>query len=325
LPRCATCNFHHLGACRYCTKCRKYGHDTAYCRQEIEGQRNEGQKNEGQRNERRTAGIGSGCYECGANGHIKRNCPKLKRNSANQAHGRAFVIGTGDARQDPNVVTGMFLVNKQLARVLFDSGADLSFVSKQFRPLLGLESIKLENKYSIELANIKVVEATDVIKRCTLEMEGHSFSIDLLSVTLGSFNIVVGIDWLSKHHAEMICHEKQICVSMPKGEMINVQGETSRAPLGIVSCMKARRYLQKGYVSFLAHVKDSEAKEKELEDILVVRDYPEVFPKDLPGLPPPRQVEFRIDLVPGAASVAKSPYRLAPSEMKELSEQIQEC
>ncbi|GKF66130.1 hypothetical protein Tco_0192647 [Tanacetum coccineum] len=98
--------------------------------------------------------------------------------------------------------------------------------------------------------------------------------------------------------------------------------------LNIILCTKPHKYLLKGHRVFLAHVTTKEIEdksgEKRLEDVLIVRDFPEVFPEDLPGLPPTRQVEFQIDLVPGVAPVARAPYRLAPSEMKELSEQLQE-
>ncbi|GKA75853.1 hypothetical protein Tco_0782231 [Tanacetum coccineum] len=92
----------------------------------------------------------------------------------------------------------------------------------------------------------------------------------------------------------------------------------------VISCIKARKYIERGCHLFLAHVTEKKSKEKRLEDVPIIRDFPEVFPDDLPRLPPPRQVEFRIDLVPGAAPVARAPYRLAPSEMRELSVQLQE-
>ncbi|GJS53137.1 putative reverse transcriptase domain-containing protein [Tanacetum coccineum] len=104
-----------------------------------------------------------------------------------------------------------------------------------------------------------------------------------------------------------------------------IEGDRNKFPrLKIVSCIKAQKYIEKGCELFLAQVTEQESKEKRLEDVPVIRDFPEVFPDELPGLPPPRQVEFRIDLIPGAAPVARAPYRLAPTEMKELSKQLQE-
>ncbi|GKF74695.1 putative reverse transcriptase domain-containing protein [Tanacetum coccineum] len=126
-----------------------------------------------------------------------------------------------------------------------------------------------------------------------------------MPVELGSFDVIVGMDWLAKYHAVIDCAEK--IVRIPWGN------ET---------------LIIHGHLVFLAHVTTKEiegkSREKRLEDVPIVRDFLEVFPKDLPGLPSTRQVEFHIDLVPGAAPVARAPYRLAPSEMKELSEQLQE-
>ncbi|GJZ89645.1 putative reverse transcriptase domain-containing protein [Tanacetum coccineum] len=125
-----------------------------------------------------------------------------------------------------------------------------------------------------------------------------------MPVELGSFDAIIGMDWLAKYQA--------------------VIGNVTR--LNIISCTKTQKYMEKGFPIFLEHVAAKEVEDKSekkrLEDVPIVQDFPEVFPEDLPGLPPTRQVEFQIDLVPGAASVARAPYRLAPSEMKELSEQL---
>ncbi|KAJ0555858.1 putative nucleotidyltransferase, Ribonuclease H [Helianthus annuus] len=132
------------------------------------------------------------------------------------------------------------------------------------------------------------------------------------------------MDWLPGNKAEIVCHEKVVRIPTEDGERIVVHGEKRDTPLRIISCLKARKCLQKGCAAFLAHIVDKKAAEPKIEDIPVVREYPEVFPEDLPGLQPQRQVEFRIDLDPSAAHVAKTPYRLAPSEMQELSTQLQE-
>ncbi|KAJ0858722.1 putative nucleotidyltransferase, Ribonuclease H [Helianthus annuus] len=180
----------------------------------------------------------------------------------------------------------------------------------EFKRMLGIESSRLDIPYSIELANGKLVESGEVVRGCTLELGERRFSIDLLPIQLGSFDVVVGMDWLSKNKAEVICHEKIIRIPLANDETLIVHGERRDMPLQIISCMKAQKCLRKGC--------------PKLEDIHVVKEYPKVFPEDLPGLPPQLLVEFHIDLVPGAAPVAKAPYRLAPSEMQELSTQLQE-
>lgn len=138
------------------------------------------------------------------------------------------------------------------------------------------------------------------------------------------FDQKMGMDWLTKVRAEIVYFEKIIRIPLQDGETLVVQGDKPGRELKIVSTIKMRKYLKKECHAFLAHVVEKKSKEKHIQDIPVIRDHPEVFPEDLPGLPPPRQVEFQIDLIPGAAPVAKAPYRLAPAEMHELSEKLLE-
>ncbi|GJY62611.1 putative reverse transcriptase domain-containing protein [Tanacetum coccineum] len=121
----------------------------------------------------------------------------------------------------------------------------------------------------------------------------------------------------------IVCGEK--VVRIPHGnKILIVESDKDVSRLKVISCIKTRKYVERGCHLFLAHVTENKSKEKRMEDVPVIRDFPKVFPEELPGLPPPRQVEFRIDLVPGAAPVARAPYRLAPSEIRELSVQLQE-
>ncbi|GKD63963.1 putative reverse transcriptase domain-containing protein [Tanacetum coccineum] len=236
------------------------------------------------------------CYECGNTRHIKKNCPKLKNrrngNGNSTTQGRAYTLGGRDAIPDSNVITGTFLLNKRYATILFNTGADRSFVSNTFSVLINLTPTTLESHYDVELADGKIIGVNTIIRGFTLNFMNHPFNIDLMPIPLGSFEVIIGMDWLTNYHGVIICDEKIGC--------------------GV----------------FLAHITTKEAKDKlegkRLEDVPIVRDFFEVFPEDLPGIPPARQVEFQIDLVPGAAPVARAPYRLVPSEMKELAEQIQE-
>ncbi|XP_076950779.1 uncharacterized protein LOC143623856 [Bidens hawaiensis] len=267
--QCNRCGKIHVGDCWKCHMCNRFEHQTQYCFS----------KDSSSGLEKPIAG----CFECGNMGHYRKDYPKLRKQNAK---GRAFEINAKKARKDPSIVTGMFLINRHYAYVLFDTGADLSFVSKQFEPLLGIESSKLDTKYSIELANRKTIETGEV--------------------------------------AEIVCSEKLIRLPLPSGETLTIQGEQGNLVLKLTSIMKTCKMLRKGYPAFLVNVVDTKAEGQNIEDIPIVRDYPEVFPKDLPGLPPPRQVEFRIDLVQDATPIARSPYRLASSEMQELSNQLQD-
>ncbi|GJU31327.1 putative reverse transcriptase domain-containing protein [Tanacetum coccineum] len=234
------------------------------------------------------------CFNYNEKGHRKRDCPKLKKNGQGRNNrGAVYKLGAVDAQQDLKVVTSTFLLNNRYATALFDSRADKSFVSTNFSTIIDIEPTKLDTCYEVELADGKVVSTNNVLIGCTLNHLYHSFPIDLMVIELGSFDVIIGMDWLSRYDAAILCGEK-----------------------------KARKYIEKGYELFLAQVTEQKSKDKRLEDVTVIYDFPEVFPKELPGLPPPRQVEFHIDLIPGAAPVARAPYHLAPSKMKELSKKL---
>ncbi|GKC67942.1 putative reverse transcriptase domain-containing protein [Tanacetum coccineum] len=281
------------------------------------------------------------CNKCGNQGHYMSDFPKLKdqnrgnktgnKSGIGKARGKSYVLGEGDANPDSNIVTGMFLLNNHYASVLFDSGADRSFVSTTFSTLLDIIADTLDVSYAIELADGRVFKTNTVLRGCTLGLLGHPFNIDLMLVELSSFDVIIGMDWLTNHHAVIVCDEK--IVRIPYGdEVLIVQGNRSgkgkKSKLSIISCTKTQKYIKKGCPIFLAQVtkKETEEKseEKRLEDVLTVRDFSEVFPEDLPKLPSTRQVDFQIDLVPGATPVARAPYRLAPLELQELSTQLQE-
>ncbi|GJZ84023.1 retrotransposon protein, putative, ty3-gypsy subclass [Tanacetum coccineum] len=247
----------------------------------------------------------------------------------NEATAKAYVIGGGGTNPDSNVVTGTFLLNNCYASMLFDSGVDRSFVSSTFSALLDVAPSTLDTSYPVELADERISETNVVLRGCTLGLLGQLLDIDLMAVELGSFDVIISVDWLAKYHALIVCNEK--VVRIPYGdEVLIIRGDNcdGGSKLNIISCTRTQKYIQKGCQVYLAQVTskkvEDKSEEKRLEDVPIVREFPEVFPEDLPGLPPARQVEFQIDLVPGAAPVARAPYRLAPAEMQELSTQLQE-
>ncbi|GJQ91318.1 reverse transcriptase domain-containing protein [Tanacetum coccineum] len=255
------------------------------------------------------------CHACGEKGHYRNQCPKTN----NSAHGRAYLLRDKNAHQDLNVVTGTLLLNQHLARVLFDSGADKSFISISLASMLNILPITLDTTYDIEMADENLVGTNIVIQGCTLILLNQPFEIDLMPIKLGSFDVVISMDWLSKYHARIICDEKVVHIPID-GETLIIQGDRSKTRLSLISCIKTERYISRGYQVFVAQVMEKKSDEKQLEDIPVVKEFSKVFPEDLPGLPQVRQVE----LIPGAEPVARAPYLLAPSEMQELSYQLQE-
>ncbi|GJS28179.1 putative reverse transcriptase domain-containing protein [Tanacetum coccineum] len=187
-----------------------------------------------------------------------------------------------------------------------NSRSDRSFVNTRFSSLLDIKPIKIEDSYEVELADGRIVSTNTVLKGCTLSLVNHIFEIDLMLIELGMFEVIIGMDWLVKHDAVIVCGEKVVCIPYGNKTLI-VEGDKGGSQLKIISCIKARKYVEQGCHLFLAHVTKKKSKEKRMEDVPVIRDFSEVFPEELPGLPPPRQVEFRIDLVPGAAPVARAP------------------
>ncbi|XP_071739265.1 uncharacterized protein [Rutidosis leptorrhynchoides] len=238
--------------------------------------------------------------------NFKKECPKAKKGET--AKGQAFQIITKEAHEDPELVTGTFLLNNHLASILFDTGADKSFIAKDFSVAINRPLTVLDTRYAVELANGKLIKVDKIMRGCALNLSNNLFEVDLMPVDLGSFNIIIGMDWLSKNRADINCAEKSIRIPLENGENLVIQGDKRKVNLNIISCMRARRYLKKGYPSILADVKELKTKEIGLEDVLVVREFPRVFQEELLGLPPHRQVEFQIDLVPEAAPIAKLPY-----------------
>ncbi|GJY78664.1 reverse transcriptase domain-containing protein [Tanacetum coccineum] len=250
-PLCKKCTLHHTGPCTVkCNICNKVGHLTKNCR------------NKGPATGSNLLPVTVTCHACGEKGHYANQCRKTTNNNA---QGRAYMLRDRNAHQNPNIVTGMFLLNQHLVRVLFDSGANKSFISISLASKLNIPPITIDTFYDIEMADGNLVSTNTVIQGAILTLLNQPFKIDLMLIKLGSFDVVIGMDWLSKYHARIICDEKVV--------HIPIDGET-----------------------------------------LIIRD--------LPGLPPVRQVEFQIDLIPGATPVARAPYRLAPSEMQELSNQL---
>nr|GEV09794.1 hypothetical protein [Tanacetum cinerariifolium] len=208
-------------------------------------------------------------------GHFRKDCPKLRnqtrRNQArnkdgnktgnqtggNEATATAYTIGGRGTNPNSNVVTGMFLLNNCYASMLFDSGADRSFVSSTFSALLDVAPSTLDTSYDVDIADGSISETNIVLRGCTLGLLGHPFDIDLMPIELGSFDVIIGMDWLAKYHALIVCDEKVVCI-----------------PYG--------------------------------DEVLIIRG------DNFNGR------------IPGAAPVARAPYRLEPAEIQELSTQLQE-
>nr|GEW20490.1 hypothetical protein [Tanacetum cinerariifolium] len=285
--KCNRCGMQHYGNCLIkCNKCRKIGHkDRDYWSKVVASGAN--------------AQPVVTCYGCGKKGHIKTNCPARNNPGRNGARGQAYALRDGDQNLGPNVVTG------------------------NFSRLIDIEPVKVNHSYEVELADRRVVSTNTILRGCALNLVNHLYEIDLMPIELGTFDVIIGMDWLMLHDAVIVCGKKEVHVPLKKRTLV-VKGDDCVSRLKVVSCIKVKKYVDRGSYLFVAQVFEKEPAERRLEDVPVICKFSDVFPEDLPGLPPPRQVEFEIELVPGAAPVARAPYRLAPSEMKELAKKLQE-
>nr|GEZ85195.1 hypothetical protein [Tanacetum cinerariifolium] len=209
------------------------------------------------------------CYECGEKGHTQNYCPKKNNPQGEQARGRAYVIKEADKDQGPNIVMGTFLLNNRYATVLFDSGSDKSFVNTSFSHLIDIDLVRLDTNYEVELVDGRVASTNIVLKGCTINLVGPLFKIDLMPIELGTFDVIISMDWFVEQDAVIVYGASR---------------------LKVISCIKARKFIERGSQWFMAYVTEKEPPEKRIEDVPVIRDFPEVFPDDLPGLPPPREL-----------------------------------
>ncbi|GJZ72625.1 putative reverse transcriptase domain-containing protein [Tanacetum coccineum] len=275
-PLCNHCKKHHFGYCNVvCSNCGKAGHMARDCK---------GKAMAMSANARLTVT----CYDCGEKGHTRNYCPKKRDPRGEEPRGRAYVITDTEKQQGPNVVTGTFLLNNRYATVLFDSGSDKSFMNTSFSHLIDINPVRLDTSYEVELADGRVASTNTILRGCTLNLLNHLFIIDLMPIELGTFDVVIGMDWLVDQDAIIICGKKVVHIPV-KNKTLVVEGDHSTSRLKIISCIKASKYIERGHQLFVAHVTEKEPKEKCLEDVPVIRNFPEVFPDELSGLPPPRQ------------------------------------
>ncbi|KAL0561386.1 hypothetical protein IC582_001811 [Cucumis melo] len=247
------------------------------------------------------------CFKCRQEGHTADRCPmRLTGNAQNQGagaplQGKVFATNKIETERAGTVMTGTLPVLRHYALVLFDSGSSHSFISSAFVLHARLEVEPLHHVLSVSTPSGECMLSKEKVKACQIEIAGHVIKVLLLVLDMLDFDVILGMDWLAANHASIDCSRKKV-----------------------ISAMRASKLLSQGTWSILASVMDTREVDISLSSEPVVRDYPDVFPKELPELPPHREIEFAIELEPGTVPISRAPYRMAPAELKELKVQLQE-
>ncbi|XP_022015114.1 uncharacterized protein LOC110914635 [Helianthus annuus] len=283
---CKTCGKLHTGECllgkKGCYKCGKEGHSSYQCPNNLKT-----------------------CFNCFERGQIKPECPKLqqeskkedKKQEGSRAKGRMFQITSEEAKSQPNVVSGIFLLNSIPVYILFDTGVTMSFISSEIVQHPSFKIERLPMPLEVEITDSKIYMLHEICRNCKFIMEDEGFEIDLIPMVLGEFKMIVGMDWLARHRVEINCENKIMSIQAPSGRQLSIQGERN-VETKLCTLVQAFKYILNGNRAYLAYVLDAQQTLPKLEDVEVVN--------------------------PGAKPVAKAPYRLAPTEMRELLTQLQD-
>ena len=298
---CNQCGRIHYGPCKYgtqgCYGCGALDHKLAECPKQAWN--------------RRSSIQGSGT---GANSVPQRGRPPVntapggnRGGKRPQAGGRVFSLAGGEAEDLTATVSGTLLIKHLNAHVLFDSGATHSFVNPSFAKKLANKPSEMDVQLYVTTP-LGPTYCTDLVfKDCTIQLEGRVLPADLVQLDIQGWDVILGMDWLTRHKVTIDCERKLVTFSTPEGERVTFKGRGHQVTTPTVSAMQAIKMLKKGCQGYLCAIEVAEPKEMDLREIPVAREFPQVF-QEVPGLPPDREIEFTIELVPGTAPISKAPY-----------------
>ena len=237
---------------------------------------------------------------------------------------RVFSVTQQEADASPNVITGMISVYDHDAYALVDPGATHSFISVPFTERHQIESQPIDGRMVVSVPNGDTMISERIVPGSRLVIQNKDFPADLIVLGIHDFDIVLGMDWLSKHRATLDCYKKEVRLVRQEEPGVIFRGIRREIAPSLINAMTASKMLRKGCQGYLAFVVDRRQEGTRLEDIPIVKEFSDVFPDDISGLPPDREVEFTIDLIPRTEPISIPPYRMAPAELRELKAQLEE-
>ncbi|GJS80358.1 putative reverse transcriptase domain-containing protein [Tanacetum coccineum] len=273
-----------------------------------------------------------GCFTCGSTQHKVKDCPQGKQKQSMPADfarlppttGRVYATTRDQAAKTSGTITGILYIDDRTVFVLFDTGATHSIISTTFAKKLNMTPTPLIERVIIStpMKNHMLIDHEYV--NCPLRFDDRIRPANLLPIHMFDFDVILGMDWLASHRATIDCYARTVIFGNVRQPEFVYHGSSPLKSVKLISAMKARTLISHGCQGFLASVMDTSLESPNIENLSVVREFADVFPDELPGLPPAREIEFGIELIPGAEPISKAPYRMAPVELKELKEQLQE-
>ena len=210
------------------------------------------------------------------------------------------------------------------AYALVDPGATHSFISVPFTERHQMESQPIDGRMVVSIPNGDIMISERIVPGSRLVIQNKDFPADLIVLGIHDFDIVLGMDWLSKHRATLDCYKKEVRLVRPEEPGVIFRGIRREIAHSLINVMTASKMLRKGCQGYLAFIVDRRQEGTLLEDIPIIKEFPDVFPDDISGLPPDREVEFTIDLIPETEPISIPPYRMALAELRELKAQLED-
>ena len=324
-PLCPTCQRRHLGECRMnmtgCFHCEREGHfirdypqlivvetfdvGTVASTSGTSGPSQVGRGGSGRGGSTapsRGRGRGAGGRGSTPIGQIQ---------SGTRTKARVFTITQQEADASPNVITGMISVYDHNAYALVDPGGAHSFISVPFTERHQIESQPIDGCMVVFVPNGDTMISERIVLGSRLVIQNKDFPEDLIVLGIHDFDIVLGMDWLSKNRETLDCYKKEARLVRQKEPGVIFRGIRREIAPSLINAMTASKILRKGCQGYLAFIVDRRQEGTWLEDIPIVKEFPDVFPDDISGLPPDRAIEFVIELIPGTEPISNPPYIMA--------------